>query len=314
MNSIRFNNITGFLFLIIPLIVLLYYFLSSSRIKKGVFLSDLGDFKFTFSFRVIGYYFSVTLLFLGLFTMAFSLTEPQWGSSREIKQYSGIDIMIVFDVSPSMMVKDYGNNTRFDVARYFVNNFIRQREGDRIGLVTFSEKSYLKSPATNNYDLLTDIVAGFEVPPKGSTSIGLGLASGINRLLSITDNKNNQSKIIILVTDGENNSGEIAPQTASDIAKQSGIKIYTIGIGTAEELDMSLLQNIADQTGGEFYFAKNANEIKATFDSIDRLEKQTLETIVFTRYKNMGYAVSIIGTILFTAGLFLYTFAFRRLG
>ncbi len=316
MSSIRFDNLPGLLYLLLPVLLLAYYFISSRVIKKGVFLSEISIFKRDFSYKILFHYVSVVLLFLGLFLIAFSLSKPQSGAKREVTQYSGIDIMLVLDVSPSMLTKDYGNYTRLDVAKLVTSNFVDKRHGDRLGLVTFSTNSFLKAPATNNYKLLKDILSRIFISPEkqGSTSIGLGLASGINRLLSIKDNAENQSKIIILITDGENNSGEITPQTATEIAKKSAIKIYTIGIGTAEELDMSLLKNIAEQTSGEFFFARNSNEIKATFDTIDTLEKQTLNTIEFTNFKNIGYIISIFGIIFFLCGLFLYTFIFRRLG
>ncbi len=316
MSSIRFDNLPGLLYLLLPVLLLAYYFISSRVIKKGVFLSEISTFKRDFSYKILFHYVSVVLLFLGLFLIAFSLSKPQSGAKREVTQYSGIDIMLVLDVSPSMLTKDYGNYTRLDVAKLVTSNFVDKRHGDRLGLVTFSTNSFLKAPATNNYKLLKDILSRIFISPEkqGSTSIGLGLASGINRLLSIKDNAENQSKIIILITDGENNSGEITPQTATEIAKKSAIKIYTIGIGTAEELDMSLLKNIAEQTSGEFFFARNSNEIKATFDTIDTLEKQTLNTIEFTNFKNIGYIISIFGIIFFLCGLFLYTFIFRRLG
>ncbi|OHD38820.1 MAG: hypothetical protein A2015_06955 [Spirochaetes bacterium GWF1_31_7] len=316
MSSIRFDNLPGLLYLLLPVLLLTYYFISSRVIKKGVFLSEISSLKRDFSYKILFHYLSVVLLFLGLFLIAFSLSKPQSGAKREITQYSGIDIMLVLDVSPSMLTKDYGNYTRLDVAKLVTSNFVDKRHGDRLGLVTFSTNSFLKAPATNNYKLLKDILSRIFISPEkqGSTSIGLGLASGVNRLLSIKDNLENQSKIIILITDGENNSGEITPQTATEIAKKSAIKIYTIGIGTAEELDMSLLKNIAEQTSGEFFFARNSNEIKTTFDTIDTLEKQTLNTIEFTNFKNIGYIISIFGIIFFLCGLFLYTFIFRRLG
>ena len=140
------------------------------------------------------------------------------------------------------------------------------------------------------------------------------MASGINRLIKITDNTKTNSKIIILITDGENNSGEITPETAMNIAKDNHIKVYTVGIGTAEELDMNLLETIAKETGGEFFFARNSKEIEATFKTIDEIEKVKLHTVDISNFNDISYLVAAFGLFFFLLGFFCYGFIGRRLG
>lgn len=317
MKIFRFDNLWGFLFFLLPTITLISYLLSSRFYKKGALVSDIDGFspEGAYSFRVLAHYFSVILLFSGLFTIAFSLTRPQYGIKREKIISSGIDIMITLDLSPSMLIKDYNNMTRIEVAKRLLIDFIDKRKGDRMGMVVFATDSFIKSPATTNYDLLKRTISKIYIDPRkdGTTSIGIGIASGINRLVQLKDNESNQSKILILITDGKNNSGEITPQAATDIARQLGIKIYSIGIGSTEEIDLNLLQQIADSTGGKFFHAATSKDISVAFNEIDSLEKQKIETVEFTRFKSVGYPIAVIGMVLFLLGLFGYSFLFRRL-
>lgn len=315
MKTVRFDNLLGFLFFLLPLLTLLYYILSEKIIKHGAFVSSVSGFTQKKSWRVVGHYASVVLLFAGLFVIAFSLVRPQYGIQREKIISTGIDIVIALDTSPSMLIKDYKNNTRINVAKKILSDFVEKRKNDRIGIVVFSTNSMIKSPATTNTDLLKRIISKIEIDPRkeGTTSIGVGMASAINRLIKLKDNTENKSKILILVTDGKSNSGEITPQAATDMAKQLGIKVYTVGIGSSEELDFELLGNIAKGTGGKFFHASTSNNIEEAFAEINQLEKQKIETVHFTRFKSIGYPIAAIGGLLFFLGLCGYSFLFRRL-
>lgn len=315
MKTIRFDNLLGFLFFLLPILTLLYYILSEKIIKHGAFVSAVSSFMQKKSWRVISHYISVVLLFAGLFVIAFSLVRPQYGIQREKIISTGIDIVIALDTSPSMLIKDYKNKTRISVAKEILSDFVEKRKNDRIGIIVFSTNSMIKSPATTNTDLLKRIISKIEIDPRreGTTSIGVGMASAINRLIKLKDNTENKSKILILVTDGKNNSGEITPQAATDMAKQLGIKIYTVGIGSSEELDFELLGNIAKGTGGKFFHASTSNNIEEAFAEINQLEKQKIETVNFTRFKSIGYPIAAIGGLLFFLGLCGYSFLFRRL-
>lgn len=315
MKTLRFDNILGFLFFLLPILTLLYYIFSEKIIKHGALVSAISGFRQKKSWRVIAHYASVVLLFAGLFVIAFSLTRPQYGIQREKIISTGIDIVIALDTSPSMLIKDYKNNTRINVAKGILSDFVEKRKNDRIGIVVFSTNSMIKSPATTNTNLLKRIISKIEIDSRreGTTSIGVGMASAINRLIKLKDNTENKSKILILVTDGKNNSGEITPQAATDMAKQLGIKVYTVGIGSSEELDFELLGNIAKGTGGKFFHASTSNNIEEAFAEINQLEKQKIETVNFTRFKSIGYPIAAIGGLLFLLGLCGYSFLFRRL-
>lgn len=315
MKTFRFDNLLGFLFFLLPFLTLLYYLFSEKIIKHGAFVSAISGFNQKKSWRVIAHYISVVLLFTGLFFIAFSLTRPQYGTQKEKIISTGIDIVIALDTSPSMLIKDYKNNTRINVAKVILTDFVEKRKNDRMGLVVFSTNSIIKSPATTNTDLLKRIISKIEIDPRkeGTTSIGIGMASGINRLIKLKDNTQSKSKILILVTDGKNNSGEITPQAAADMAKQLGIKVYTVGIGSSEELDFELLGSIAKDTGGKFFHASTSNNIEEAFAEINQLEKQKIETVNFTRFKSIGYPIAAIGALLFLLGLCGYSFLFRRL-
>lgn len=315
MRIFRLGSPWALLFLILPLLCVVILILSRFIYKKGVRISGVRLFELGLTPKMLGYYAGLALIISGLFLIAFSLTRPQYGIHREKIISNGIDIMIALDVSGSMLNTDQGRQPRIDDAKRFIVDFIRKRKGDRIGLVTFSTTSLLRCPATMNYDLMVNIVKGVYVnhDKSTSTSIGLGLASAINRLEQLKDSTNPESRVVILVTDGVNNSGEIAPETAAEIAVKLGVKVYTIGIGREEEVDLDLLKSIADKTQGKFFHSRRSSNLNLIFDEINRLEKRKLETMQFTRFKNIGYRYASLGILLLFAGILLNTIFFRRL-
>ncbi|HQJ05778.1 MAG TPA: VWA domain-containing protein, partial [Spirochaetota bacterium] len=268
------------------------------------------------SLKIYGYFVSLSLILLGMSLIAFSLSKPQFGIKKEKIITEGIDIMIALDVSGSMTTSDFFSYSRIEGAKNILQKFVAKRKGDRIGLVTFAESSFLKCPATVNFDLLTKVIGKIFIDPnkQSSTSIGIGLASAINRLLQMKDNANPDSKIAILVTDGINNSGEISPEAATEIALQTGIKVYTVGIGESNEVDVKLLGDIANRTKGKFFHAKNAGELGPIFDEIDKIEKRKIETLEFVRYKDVGYKYALAGIIIMISGLLFNGLFFKRLG
>ena len=205
--------------------------------------------------------------------------------------------------------------SRIAGAKNILQKFIDKRKGDRIGLIVFANSSFLKCPATTNFNLLKSVIKRIYINPRkqSRTAIGIGLASAINRLLQIKNIQNIKSKIIILVTDGENNTGEISPQAAIEIAVQTKIKIYTIGIGSKKDVDIDLLENIASKTNGYFFHAKTSGELGIIFEKIHNLEKHKIETYEFTRYKNIGYKYASLGILLLTIGLLTNILFFKRL-
>jgi len=314
MNVYRLDNPLGLLFLLIPLLCIIILIAERFIFKKGVNITGVSNFKKGFSLKIGGYYITIFLIILGLILMAFSLSKPQSGIKREKIISEGIDIMICLDVSGSMTIRDFFTKSRIEGAKEILQKFIDKRKGDRIGLVTFAENSMLRCPATVNFDLLKKSIQRIEIDPnkQSSTSLGVGLASAINRLLKIKETKK-ESKIVILVTDGKNNSGEITPEAAMNIAVETGIKVYTVGIGDREEVDLDLLREIATKTNAKFFHAKTSGELEPIFEEIDKLEKVKIETVEFTRYKDIGYKYAFSGIIIMLAGLIMNSLFFKRL-
>jgi len=243
-----------------------------------------------------------------------ALARPQATSKGENVSTEGIDIVLVNDISGSMLAEDFRPN-RIEAAKKVAIDFIDGRQTDRIGLVIFSGESFTQCPLTLDHGVLKNLLAEIKSGMiEDGTAIGMGLATAVSRL---KDSKA-KSRVIVLLTDGINNRGFIDPMTAAGIAQQFGIRVYTIGVGTQGmapypvqtpfgtqyqnvpvEIDEQLLQKIADQTGGKYYRATDNKKLKAIYDEIDRLEKTKIEVTQFRRYKEEYYTAAMF------AGLFL---------
>ena len=238
------------------------------------------------------------LLALTLFILA--MARPRLTLKQQSVNAEGIDIMLAMDVSTSMLSKDFDPN-RLEASKKVAKEFISNRPYDRIGLVIFSGEAFTFSPITTDHRVLQNFIDQIQAGIlKDGTAIGNGLAAAVNRL---KDSKS-KSKIIILLTDGVNNTGYVSPETAMDMAKDYGIKVYTIGVGTngiarsplssqfgqmifgnnRVEIDERLLTKIANETGGMYFRAKNQDELKKIYDYIDKLEKTKIEVKVYKRY------------------------------
>ncbi|MCW8817813.1 MAG: VWA domain-containing protein, partial [Ignavibacteriaceae bacterium] len=240
--------------------------------------------------------FAVRLLAIGLLIVA--LARPQNFNSGENVTTEGIDIAMVLDISGSMLAEDLKPN-RLEAAKNVIDNFIEGRISDRIGLVVFSRDAFTQCPLTIDYSVLRNLLLQIHSGMiEDGTAIGNAIANGINRL----KDSNAKSKIIILVTDGVNNSGEVDPISAAEMAKAFGIRVYTIGVGTRGEapypvqtpfgvryqmmpveIDEAVLQKISDITDGKYFRATNTQALKEIYDKIDKLEKTKIE---ITSYKN----------------------------
>ena len=299
-----FNGITFaypwvlYFLLIIPLMIAWYIF-RGMKTQSSAIYSSLNIFKEVPS--TIREYlrhipFVVRLLAIGLLIVA--LARPQSFTSGENVTTEGIDIAMVLDISGSMLAEDFKPN-RLDAAKNVIDNFVEGRTSDRIGLVIFSREAFTQCPLTIDYsvlrNLLLDIRSGMI---QDGTAIGNAIANGVNRLKE-SDAK---SRIIILLTDGVNNAGEVDPISAAEIAKAFGIRIYTIGVGTRGEapypvqtpfgtryqmvpveIDEAMLTKIANLTGGEYFRATNNRALEDIYNKIDKLEKTKIE---ITSYKN----------------------------
>lgn len=239
----------------------------------------------------------------------FALARPQKADTKIKRNVEGIDIMIVFDISDSMLIEDMDPVNRIESAKDTMTKFIKGRISDRIGLIVFAGESYTRVPMTLDYPLLLKNLSEVETAHniKMGTAIGVALANGVARIKDSTA----KSRVIILMTDGENNTGTIDPDTAIDITKGYGVKIYSIGIGRDGEsqlpvvmedvfgrkvkryrpihsdVNTELLEKMAKETGGKYWRATSGDALRGVFTEINSLEKTNIETSQFTRYAEL---------------------------
>jgi Ca-activated chloride channel family protein len=244
------------------------------------------------------------LKLIGISAVILAFARPQLGSSEEDILTEGVDIMIAIDISGSMAAEDFRPKNRISVAKQVVQDFVRGRQSDRIGLVVFAAKSFTKCPLTIDYDVLLKQIDDVSLGAiEDGTAIGNGLATAINRLrLSKA-----KSRVIILLTDGVNNSGEIDPLTAADIARSLGIKVYTVGVGregiapfpvndpvfgrryvdVEVKIDEEILQKISQSTGAKYFRAFDSDSLERIFKTIDGLEKSKISVKSYTHYNEI---------------------------
>jgi Ca-activated chloride channel homolog len=284
--------------LIIPFMIVWYLF-RGMKIQSSLTYSSINIFRdvpVTLRERLRHIPFAVRLIAIGLLIVA--LARPQSFSSGENVTTEGIDIAMVLDISGSMLAEDFKPN-RLEAAKNVIDNFVEGRITDRIGLVIFSREAFTQCPLTIDYSVLRNLLLDIRTGMiEDGTAIGNGIANGINRLKE-SDAK---SRIIILLTDGVNNAGEVDPISAAEIAKAFGIRIYTIGVGTRGEapypvqtpfgtryqmvpvdIDEAMMTKIADLTGGQYFRATNNRALAEIYEKIDKLEKTKIE---ITSYKN----------------------------
>jgi Ca-activated chloride channel family protein len=270
--------------------------------------------------------FLAALRWLVLAVFIFALAEPRSVKSTANVKVSGIDIAVALDLSGSMNTPDYEVNgqgvSRFNVAKSVLKNFVDKRPDDRIGLVVFAAQSFIAVPMTLDHDYLQANIDRLEIGTINSdaTAIGDGITTALNRLRDLKS----KSKIIVLMTDGANNSGKVAPLTAAQAAQALGVKIYTIGLGNREIVqrmglpagflpDEDTLKNIADMTGGQFYRGDNAEKLRKIYDEINKLEKTESVKNKYMQYREFFPWFVGIGTGLLVLEILLAQTIFRRL-
>ena len=294
--KIEFLNIE-FLWLLvaIPLLALWYYYTGKYK-SNTLNFSNSEAFSESKSFVVLLEPILRIFRMIALTLLIIALARPQvTDMSTRVKNNQGIDIVMAIDVSASMLAKDLKPN-RLEALKNVAANFIRSRTTDRIGLVEYAGESYTKTPITSDKSIILRSLKEIEYNTiiEGGTAIGMGLATSVNR---IKDSKA-ISKVVILLTDGVNNSGFIDPLTAAELANEFGIKIYTIGLGTngmalspigidsrgkfnyanaKVEIDEKLLKEIAAMTGGKYFRATNNSKLIEIYDDIDKLERSDIE-------------------------------------
>ncbi|WP_418991064.1 vWA domain-containing protein [Alistipes sp.] len=258
-----------------------------------------------------------------------ALARPQDVERLSHTNTEGIDIMLSIDVSGSMLARDFKPD-RITAAKEVAGQFVADRYGDRIGLVVFAGEAFTQSPLTTDQSTLQTLLARIRSGLiEDGTAIGNGLATAINRLRE-SDAK---SKVIILLTDGVNNRGEIAPLTAAEIARAQGIRVYTIGVGTRGtapyptvnmfgeltftpqkvEIDEKVLRQIASQTGGEYFRATDKTKLKEIYDEINQLEKSKVEVSERVAYHELFLVWLLWALALLAAEFLIRTLVLKRI-
>lgn len=263
-----------------------------------------------------------------------ALARPQRADTKIKRNVEGIDIMLVLDVSDSMLIEDMQPVNRMEACKLMIKEFIEKRTSDRLGLIVFSGESYTRVPLTLDYKLLLDSLAQVKISRnvKMGTAIGVALANGVSRLRD----SEAKTRVVVLLTDGENNSGTIDPETALDIAKGYGIRVYTIGAGQDGEAQLpietidqfgrkfkryqpihstvndELLGKLAQETGGRYFRAGTGEALRGVFNSIDRLERSKIDVNQYTKYAELFEPWLRGGVILFALALLLGQTIFRR--
>lgn len=329
MDNLVFKNPEFlWLLLLIPVIIFFMYYFRFKKVSN-LKISSFDNFK-TKSFKSKLYPLLNALRIISIALVIIALSRPQEiSNSSRTKTSSGIDIVIAVDISSSMLAQDLKPN-RLEALKSVASEFINDRINDRIGLVIYAGESYTKTPVTSDKEVvinsLTEI--SFDGIIDDGTAIGMGLATSVNRL---KDSKA-KSKVIILLTDGVNNSGFIDPSTAADLASTYGIKTYTIGLGTngnarapvalnpngsfrfgitKVEIDEDLLNEVADKTGGKYFRATDNRKLEEIYEEINKLEKTEVEEIKYSDIDEKYRPFALLAFALISLELFLKYVIFR---
>jgi Ca-activated chloride channel family protein len=329
-ENIEFLNKELFWMLLLIPIALVWYVFKHNKQTAELKISSTSGFKTVSSFwpKFKHLLFVFRLIALGLLITALARPRTVDVSTRT-KTTRGIDIVMAIDVSASMLAKDLRPN-RLEALKQVASDFIDGRPNDRIGLVEYAGEAYTKTPITSDKSIvqrsLRDIK--YNTIIEGGTAIGMGLATSVNRL----KDSRAKSKVIILLTDGVNNSGFIDPKTASELAVEYGIKVYTIGLGTngmalspisinpngsfrygrqQVEIDEDLLSEIADVTGGKYFRATNNKKLAEIYNEINKLEKTEIEEKKYYNYEEKYRPLVLLAGLLLLLELILSNTIFR---
>ena len=322
-NSLELTN-PGFLWLLLllPLLAVWYFFVRNKDAASLTISSIKGFAEQSILAKLKPLLYFLRLLALGALIIA--LARPRSVEvSKKTKTTRGIDIVMAIDVSASMLAKDLHPN-RLEALKEVAILFVNQRPNDRIGIVEYAGESFTRTPITSDKRIVINTIRKLKWGDlEGGTAIGMGLGSSVNRL---KDSKA-KSKVIILLTDGVNNSGFVDPKTIAELAKELGIKVYTIGLGTngtalfpyakdmsgkllfrnaPVEIDEALLKYIANQTDGKYFRATDNEKLASIYDEINKLEKTKIEEFKYTNYQEKYRAF-----VLFAGFLILFEMLLR---
>ena len=321
--------------LFIPILAVFFYFVYKKISAPGIrFSSNKLVNRAKPTARLVFSKSMVYLKFVALFLFIIALARPQSVSEETQINTEGIDIVLAVDASGSMLAEDFTlgkiRQNRLEVVKKVVEDFIRKRKSDRIGMVAFAARAYTVCPLTLDYDWLIRNLERIEIGAiEDGTAIGSAIASSLVRL----EDTEAKSKIIILLTDGINNAGKMSPPVAAEAAKALGVKIYTIGAGSRGlvpypmrapwggtfyenvkiEIDEELLEKIAADTGGKYFRATDTDSLEKIYTEIDKMEKTTVEEVGFRRFGELFPIFLIPALVLLLVEIILSNSILRRL-
>lgn len=305
-------------FILVPFVA--YYIWKQWDSHASLQISTIKPFKPSINYRMILGHVGFAFRIIAIALMFVVMARPQSTNNWEDLTTEGIDIVMALDISGSMLAEDFKPN-RLEAAKEVASDFISGRPDDRIGLVVFSGESFTQCPLTTDHmvlkNLFKDLKSGII---EDGTAIGMGLANGVNRL----KDSEAKSKVLILLTDGVNNSGEIAPITAAEIAKAFGIRVYTIGVGSRGtapypfdtpfgrryenievEIDEAMLGEIASMTDGKYFRATDNKKLKEIYTEIDKMEKSKIEVVKYSKKKEEYLFFGLLALGLFITELLM---------
>lgn len=330
----EFVNQEYFLLLLLLIPYILWYYMYRKKAEPSMRVSDTFAYQYapkSWRMRIVN--LPMLLRCIVFCLLVIILARPQTRNSWDSHTVEGIDIMLAMDVSTSMLAEDLKPN-RMEAAKSVAAEFIADRPDDNIGLTIFAGEAFTQCPMTTDHSSLLNLLHNVrtDIAARGlisdGTAVGMGLANAVSRL----KNSKAKSKIVILLTDGSNNMGDISPMTSAQIAKSLGIRVYTIGVGTNKvapypmpvaggvqyvnipvEIDTKTLSDIAATTDGNFYRATNNNELKQIYKDIDKLEKTKMNVKKYSRRYEAYQPFAIIGILLFILELLFRTVVLRRI-
>lgn len=329
LDRITFAHPWVFILLIIIPLLSFWYYKRHGRASAPIAFSGFENLQgIPSSWRVKWRHSLFVLRLLAIALLITALARPQSSTSRQDVTVEGIDIVMALDISSSMLAEDFSPN-RLEAAKAVADEFIKGRPGDRIGLVVFAGEAFTQCPLTTDHTVLHDLFGKIKSGMiEDGTAIGDGMATAVNRLqesLAV-------SKVIILLTDGENNRGNIDPLMAAEIAKTYGLRIYTIGVGTEGmapypvktpfgtqyqnvevKIDEKLLATMADATGGKYFRATDNRSLKAIYGEIDQMEKSRIDVTEFRKKHEEFLPFALFATIFLLVELALRQFVFRTM-
>lgn len=320
------------LLLVIPYII--WYAMYRKKSEPTMRMADTFAFRYApRSWRVIMMPVLPILRIIAFTALVLALARPQTQNSWKNQSVEGIDIMLAMDVSTSMLAEDLKPN-RIEAAKYVASEFISGRPNDNIGLSIFAGEAFTQCPMTTDHSSLLSLLHNVrtDIAARGliedGTAIGMGLANAVSRL---KDSKA-KSKVVILLTDGSNNRGDISPMTAAEVAKSMGIRVYTIGVGTKGnaplppsatglpqyvnlpvEIDEQTLKGIASVTDGDYYRAQNNKELNQIYQEIDKLEKTKFNVKQFSRRYEAYQPFAVVAVIALLLEILMRITVFRRI-